>query len=239
MFNEVRAAFDGPCHAFMHSRPISKLLNGEFTVAHYAQVMRQIFHQARENPQLQALATVQFRGPQREMVAPFLRHAVSEVGHDMLALNDYVACGGEAANFVPSEQPHPATQALTGFAYYQICQRNVLGYLGYLFFLEFLPTSQGQMLITKLSQVGVPANAFTFLTDHVTVDVGHNKAMEKYCAALIRTTNDFDAVLYSMRATGHLYSRLLEGAMEMAEMPTPWGVAHEETAKRPPLDSNN
>lgn len=123
----------------MASDVIGRLIRGELGTAHYAQLMRQIFHQARENPQLQALATIRFRGSRRNAIAGFYRHAVSEIGHDELALSDYAVCGGAAPGRVRIENPHPATSAVTGFSFHQIYNLNPVGYLGYFFFLSFCP----------------------------------------------------------------------------------------------------
>ncbi len=66
---------------------------GDLTKAHYAALLREVYFYTRENPQLQAGATLYFQGQQREMVKDFLRHATSEIGHDQLALNDMAAMG--------------------------------------------------------------------------------------------------------------------------------------------------
>ena len=157
----------------------------------------------------------------------FYRHAVSEIGHDELALADYAACGGDPAP-VRIENPHPATSAVTGFAFHQIYNMNPVGYLGYLFFLEFLPTSVGKGMMAKLREVGVPDNAFTFLQDHVTVDVGHNKAMERYCELAVLDNSDLESAIYALRATGYLYTRMLEAAASYVDAPFDFGVASEE-----------
>ena len=233
-FTTLHRAFEIERDKFMRSGVIARLARGEIRVDHYAQLMRQIYHQARENPQLQALATVRLRGPQREMVAPFYRHAASEVGHDELALADYMACGGQVQT-VRIENPHPATSAVVAFAFHQVYNLNPVGYLGYLFFLEFLPTSVGNGLIERLRAVGVPDTAFKFLSDHVTIDQGHNRAMEKYCAALLTRQADLDAALYALRATAMLYTRMVESAVAMADEPLDFGLSPDERAAHAPL----
>ena len=120
---------------------------GELNTAHYAALMREIYFHTRENPQIQALATVYFRGSQRTMVKPFLRHAISEVGHDQLALKDIKALGYDVTT-IPTEQPLPATTAITAFPFYQITNLNPVGYLGYL---PFGPASGEARLRTKPS----------------------------------------------------------------------------------------
>lgn len=59
----------------------------------YASIMHETYHYTKEDPQLQALASVYFRGDDRKFVLQFLKHAASEVGHDEMALHDAVQLG--------------------------------------------------------------------------------------------------------------------------------------------------
>ena len=215
---QIQERFKMTLGTFMDSPAITSLMEGRFTVDHYKSVLRQIFHHTRENPQLQASATVYFRGHQREVIQSFYRHATSEIGHDQLALNDYRTLGGDASS-VPYENPLPATLALLGYGFYEICNRNPLGYLGYLFFLEFTPTTAGSGLMDALRAAGVPDRAMTFLKDHTVVDVGHNKLMEGYLADLVRHDWEADVVVAAMHATGNLYARMLDEAVAFADAP--------------------
>jgi len=227
LFDQIKCAFVGVADRFNHSIPAIRLGNGQLEVKHYQSLLRQIFHQARENPQIQALATVYFRGYQREAIQAFYRHAVSEIGHDQLALNDLAATGVNVEK-IPYENPLPATSAVTAFAFYQIYNRNPVGYLGYLFFLEFLPTSQGTTYIDLFKKIGVPAKAFTFLTDHTIVDQGHNKAMERYCDQLVRDASDLESVIYALRTTGYLYEKMVDAAFQWADDPFDYGTSSAE-----------
>jgi hypothetical protein len=206
------------------------------TVDHYKAYLRQTYHYTRDNPQIQALATVYFRGEDRSLVKMFYKHAISEIGHDEMALNDLAAMGEDVTN-IRRENPLPSTVALNAFIFYQIYNRNPIGYLGYLFFLEFLPTASGPAYMRMLEKAGVPRSAMTFLHEHATVDEHHNKLMEHYAAALIRNDADRDAVIYAMRATGNLYAAMLLGAFEHVDNPVDWGICHEEAYRIVPLTS--
>ena len=148
-----------------------RLRAGDLTQRHYATLMRETYYYTRENPQIQAAATAFFRGEQRTLVKPFLRHAASEVGHDRLALNDARHLGLDVDG-APSARPLPTTIALTAFAYYQIYGGNPIGYLGYLYFLEFMPVTCGADYMRTLQAIDVPASAMSFLADHTAIDVG-------------------------------------------------------------------
>lgn len=199
------------------------LTKGSIGVQHYCGILRQIFHHTRENPQIQALASVYFRGNQREVVKSFFQHAASEIGHDQLALNDLKALG-QNVDQIPFENPLPATTALLSFPFFQITQKNPVGYLGYLFFLEYTPTTAGAMYIQKLLDIGIPTEAMTFLQDHTTIDVSHNRLMERYVEELVVTKCDLEAVSYAIQVTGELYGRMLDGAMKQEDSKVQYGI---------------
>jgi hypothetical protein len=145
--------------------PAVRLLHsGQVTRAHYSAILREIYHYSKEDPQIQALAAVHLRGDDRGLVRMFLKHAVSEVGQDQMALQDLVALG-EDISFIPDSNPQPATIALTSYPFYQISYQNPIGYLGYLYFLEFMPTQAGAGYRAALSRAGIPDNAMTFSTN--------------------------------------------------------------------------
>ncbi len=215
-FDQLRESWGKVEATFMSSRPIVRLVRGQIGIAHYAAYLRETYFYTRENPQIQAVATAWFRGSDREMVKPFLRHALSEVGHDRLALDDMAALGQDIST-VTDGQPLPDTASLIGFPYYAMQYRSPISYLGYLFFLEFLPTSRGHEIAAGLAQVGVPAAAMSFLAEHRTADVHHNRLMQQYADAMLRTPSAVNEVIYCMQVTGKLYARMIEGAFEAAD----------------------
>lgn len=124
---------------------------------------------------------------------------------------------GADVTFIAREFPLPTTVGLTSFPYWAVQFLNPVSYLGYLYFLEGLPTSAGNSLATSLQQVGVPEGAMTFLAEHATVDVAHIKLMERYVDTLVRTERDLFDVSYAMRTTAKLYELMVAGAFEAAD----------------------
>lgn len=214
MYN-VDQAFDQIKADFLASQPLQMLASGALSLEHYKSILREIYYYSREDPQIQALATVYFRGRDREQVKPFLRHAISEVGHDELALNDLRVLGEDVDN-LPFQSPLATTMGLISYPFYQINYQNPVGYLGYLYFLEHLPTSSGDSIGGALAASGVPEEAMTFLNEHFTVDIGHNQLMRTYVQELVKSEADRDAVIQGMRVTGVLYAAMLQGAIESA-----------------------
>jgi pyrroloquinoline quinone (PQQ) biosynthesis protein C len=219
--------------SFAKSEAFAILASGRISAAQYAAVLRQIFHQTRENPQLQALVTTRFRGEQRELIKTFYRHASSEIGHDQLALAD-IAALGFATTDIPNERPLPATFALLATAFHTIEHHDPVAYLGYLFHLEYTPVQLGAAYMEALERAGIPRSAMTFIEEHAAVDVSHCKLIEQYCETLIRTPEQLEAVLYMQRLTAELYARMLDEAIDSADRweelshPNPEEVRHRE-----------
>ena len=228
--NIIKAEFAKVLQVFEASPAMQRILRGNMTIEHYKSYLQQTYHYTKDNPQIQALATVYFRGNDREYVRMFYKHAISEIGHDELALSDLKTLG-ENIDQVRIENPLPATVALNAFVYYQIYNRNPIGYLGYLFFLEFLPTGSGAAYMQLLEKAGVPKSAMGFLLEHTNVDVYHNRLMEKYIEGLVKTEADLQAIIYSMRGTGELYASMLHAAFMQAEKPVAWGIDSQEAAR--------
>ena len=227
---EIKDAFATAMAAFAVSPAMLALTEGRVTLAQYKSVLREIYHYAKEDPQIQALATVYFRGEDRDTVKMFLKHAVSEIGHDRMALADLAALGEDVSR-IPLSNPLPATMALTSFPFYQIQYANPVGYLGYLYFLEHMPTAAGAAYANALAAAGVPTTAMTFLHEHTIVDVAHNKLMEEYVSRLVRTVADVAAVTYALTVTAELYASMLAGAIERADASLDTAVRYEEAQR--------
>jgi pyrroloquinoline quinone (PQQ) biosynthesis protein C len=216
--------------SFAASRVMTMLAQGKVTADHYKAALREIYHYSKEDPQIQALAAVYFRGEDRASVKMFLKHATSEIGHDLMALEDLKVLGEDVSQ-IPFTNPLPSTIALTAFPFYQIQYQNPIGYLGYLYFLEYMPTQAGAGYFAALKAAGVPDRAMTFLHEHMTVDVAHNNLMQEYLRRLVRTEADLSAVVYATKVTGYLYGEMLWGAMNSVEHPLQMGMNWQESVR--------
>jgi pyrroloquinoline quinone (PQQ) biosynthesis protein C len=221
-------AFVSASRQFQRCSVIVKLQAGTLSIEDYKSILREVYFYTREDPQLQAAAAIAFRGRSRGLVKTFFGHAMSEIGHDQLALNDLKFLG-EPTDSISKEYPLPATTAMTAFAFYTIQHRNPIGYLGYLYFLEFMPTSQGMQFATALERMGVPGQAMSFLKEHTTADIGHNRMMEQYIQRLVVDEFDASAVIYAMHATAFYYAQMLDAAIERCATAVMFGADPLET----------
>lgn len=194
----------------------SRLLNGELDVRHYKGFLLETYHHAGLNPQIQAFATLYFKTNHRNLFERFYKHAISEIGHDMLAMNDLKALGEDVAK-LQLGRPQPETIAFNAYVIHQIQFNNPLCYLGYLFHLEFLPTQNGPGYAAAIGGMGVPPEALSFLQEHSTIDIGHNKLMETYIRDLVRSEEDFNLVINAALDSCRLHQLMLEAAMANGE----------------------
>ena len=207
----VKKEFDKILTELLNDPVYKKILSGDINKKFYINFIVQSGLLAGHNPQIQAYATMHFKGSQKELVKGFLKHAASECGHDQLAYNDAVTCGLTSYD-VKTIKPYYETTSLTALPLYMIQFVNPVAYLGYLFYLEFLPTAIGLDVMPVLQKIGVPQDALTFIHDHATIDVGHNKLMVDYVEKLIVTEQDYTDVLYTMRTTAYLHTLMIKRA---------------------------
>lgn len=200
-----------------NSQPwMKRLLTGEMDVSHYLGFLLETYHNTGYNPQLQAYASMYILNNPRSIVKKFYQHAISEIGHDLLALSDLKNLG-VPEEFVLNTKPLPMTTAFFASAVWGIQRKGPLYYLGYLFHLEFSPTDSGMKHVEMLKQKGIPDNAVTFLEEHATVDIGHNKLMELYVAELVKTPEDFEIIKEALTVCVDLHTKMLCSAFENGE----------------------
>jgi len=146
---------------------------GEVSLAAYIAFLTEAYHHVRHTTPL--LMSCGGRLPARY---EWLRTAVAEyieeeVGHQEWILGDIKACGGDAAA-VRDGTPRPATELMVAYAYDTIARVNPVGFFGMVLVLEgtsvALATHAGHAIQQSL---GLGPDAFSYLTSHGSLDVGH------------------------------------------------------------------
>lgn len=195
----------------------SKLVaTGEVKVWHYKGFLREIYHNVFYNSQTQAWVGMYISGEHRDFLRSWYQHARSEIGHDLLALNDLVFLGEDRDKVIRSK-PNPSTTAFTSVPFFQAMLKNPVGYLGHLFHLEFMPSQHGHNYIEMLERAGIPREGMTFIEEHAHVDPSHNKLMMKYIEELVKTDDDLKSVISCAQDASYLYGRMIEDAFDAGE----------------------
>lgn len=215
-FDKLKSEWEKSFEKMNQTPWFKRVAKGDLQLKHYKAYLRETYFHAGRNPQIQVISTATFSNEQRALTRKVFQHAMSEISHDLLALNDLKALGHDVSK-IPNERPLPDTIALVAFPLYVINYLNPVGYLGYLFHLEFLPTLNGPKYMEMLSNLGVPETAMTFIQEHSTVDQHHVKLMDNYLEELVKTDADMDFVIYCAQTTCHLHGQMISGAFQAVE----------------------
>lgn len=112
----------------------------------------------------------------REAVAEYIEE---EIGHQEWILNDIQACGSDPER-VRRGQPGLATEIMVAYAYDAIARINPVALFGMVLVLEGtsvqVATHAGEALQRSL---GLGKEAFTYLSSHGSLDVGHTEFYAK------------------------------------------------------------
>ena len=152
---------------------IRDCLAGRVTREQYVAFLTEAYHHVKHTvPLLMACGSrlSESHGWLRSAIAEYIDE---ERGHEEWILNDIAACGGDA-EAVRRGAPAPATELMVAYVYDFIARRNPIGFFGMVHVLEGTSTA----LATNAAEVirgalGLPPEAFTYLTSHGTLDQEH------------------------------------------------------------------
>ena len=202
---------------YLFSSPlIQAALRGEVQRHSYIAFLAQAFHHVRHTvPLLMAC------GPRLDSDHEWVREAKAEyieeeIGHQEWILNDIRACGGDA-EAVRHSTPALATELMVSTMYDRINRLNPMSMLGMVFVLEGTSIALATQAAGSLKEgLGLPPQAFSYLTSHGSLDLEHMKFFEQL---VNRIDNDADrtAVLHTAKVIYRLYAdmfRSLPGSVE-------------------------
>jgi pyrroloquinoline quinone (PQQ) biosynthesis protein C len=147
--------------------------DGRITLQTYTAFLVQAYHHVRHTvPLLMACGS---RLPARQ---EWLREAIAayiteETGHQEWILNDIRACGTDPET-VRCGKPHASTELMVAYAYDSITRGNPVGFFGMVYVLEGTSIALATQAADAIRQsLQLPAQAFSYLTSHGALDIGH------------------------------------------------------------------
>lgn len=172
-YDELLQATEGERNELLNLSLIRAGAAGQVSKEAYIAFLAEAYHHVRHTtPLLMACGS---RLPAhyewlREAVAEYIEE---EVGHQEWILNDIKACGGDA-EAVRYGRPGIGAEIMVAYAYDMIARVNPIGFFGMVLVLEGtsveVATRAGDALKTSLK---LGNEAFTYLTSHGALDVGH------------------------------------------------------------------
>ena len=202
--------------AFDAEPPMKRLLAGDITLDHYRSFLKQNYYALRERATQFSLAAARLRaGP---AVTKLLhKNAVQEIGHELLALKDYEALGGDPTT-VPDEDPLPETLALIAYVHYQVTHLNPVGYLGCVAFADYMPViSSPEKYHEALKRIGLPEGASNLHKDRELLMPRHAVVIATYAEELVEAERDVKAVTFGMRNMATLTANMIGAAFDAVD----------------------
>ncbi|MGB5472022.1 MAG: iron-containing redox enzyme family protein [Gammaproteobacteria bacterium] len=148
-------------------------------------------------------------GSRLPMEKEWLREAIGdyieeETGHQEWILNDIRACGADPEQYRHG-MPHPETELMVAYAYDTINRGNPVGFFGMVLVLEGtsiqLATGAAGAIAAALD---LPKNAFSYLSSHGSLDIGHMEFFESLMNRL-DDSDDRQAVIHMANMMYRLY----------------------------------
>lgn len=163
----VRARLD-----FLTIPQLQAGLAGNIDRGAYLDYLAQAYHHVRHTVPLmiEARARLDHRP---DLVAALDEYVEEETGHEEWILADIAAAGGDA-EAVRRSQGAPATRAMVEHAYATIRGGNPAAFFGMVYVLESVSVALAQRGAGAVAaQLGLPPEAFTYLTSHGALDQEH------------------------------------------------------------------
>ena len=165
---------------YLLSAPIiAQVMAGTVSPASYVAFLGQAYHHVKHTvPLLMACGA---RLPER---LEWLREAIAEYieeeyGHQEWILNDIRACGADA-DAVRVETPNLPTELMVSYVYDQINRCNPVSFFGMVNVLEGTSIALATQAAGIIKgELGLPPQAFSYLTSHGSLDIEHIAFYEK------------------------------------------------------------
>lgn len=218
-FHRLLAETEPERNAFLAIPQLQRGAAGEIPLASYIAFLTQAYHHVKHTVPLLMLCGA--RLPER---LEWLRVAVGEyieeeMGHQEWILDDLRACGADA-EAVRRGRPAPETELMVAYAYDTVQRVNPVGFFGMVLVLEGtsirLATDAAGAIRNAL---GLPENAFRYLTSHGALDVGHMDFYERLVNRL-EEPGDQHAVIHTARMMYRLYGDIFRSLPLESAAPT-------------------
>lgn len=163
--------------AFLATPQVRAGLAGDISLTTYVDYLTQAYHHVSHTVPL--LKTTRARLLHRpDLVAAIDEYIAEETGHEEWILSDIAACGGNAQSARDSA-PHSATRAMVDHAYTRIREGNPASFFGMVYVLESISVALASKGAASVAEkLGLPPEAFSYLTSHGALDQSHMRFFE-------------------------------------------------------------
>lgn len=171
----------------------------------------EVYNTVKHSPITQALVVQHLTKPNTKVLrymAYCLRHALEEVGHEQMALNDLRSIGVDISN---ETWPAPtiATEAFTAYVYRLATTGNPYQRLGYSYWAENCYAYFAPIAMAIVQNMRLEAKNLTFFVQHGEIDARHGEEVRRIIAEVASTSDDRAAIENALRGTIRLQGEML------------------------------
>ncbi|WP_404478735.1 AMP-binding protein [Novosphingobium sp. BL-52-GroH] len=171
-FDELEAATFRDRLSFLTIPQVRAGLDGTISRRAYIDYLEQAFHHVRHTVPLMQAARAQLLD-RPELVAALDDYIEEETGHEEWILADIAAAGGDA-DAARTSEPHPSTRMMVSHAFARIADGDPVAFFGMVYVLESISVALAQRGASAVAmRLGLPPEAFTYLTSHGALDQDH------------------------------------------------------------------
>lgn len=216
-FDQLKRDTDAQRQEMFAIPVIQDALRGEVVTAQYIAFLTQAYHHVRHTVPLLMACGSRLDSRHEWLRAAIAEYIEEEVGHQEWVLSDIAACGGDA-EAVRASRPHASTELMVAYAYHQVDRGNPVGFFGMVHVLEGTSTALATHAAeTMRSALALPPEAFSYLSSHGSLDVGHVAFFEGLMNRLDDAA-DRDAVVHMARMMYGLYGNVFRSLPRGAEL---------------------
>jgi pyrroloquinoline quinone (PQQ) biosynthesis protein C len=186
---------------------IQAALKGDVSIEQYVDYLTEAYHHVKHTLPLLMACGANVSIEQEWLRVAMAGYIAEEIGHQEWILSDIDAAGGNA-NKVRAGQPGLHTDIMVAYAYDTIARKNPVGFLGMVYVLEHTSTELATGAADTLkANLGLPAEAFSYLTSHGTLDLEHIAFYEKLVNQLDQKEDQI-AVIANAKVFYYLYGNI-------------------------------
>ncbi len=177
-FQQLQTATENERQVLFAAPIIQSALKGEIIKEQYVAFLVQAFHHVKHTVPLLMACGSKLTDEHNWLRTAIAEYIEEEIGHEEWILSDIAACGGDAEK-IRHSRPHVTTEMMVAYAYHQIDRGNPIGFFGMVHVLEGTSISIATNAAGAIQKsLDLPANAFSYLNSHGSLDLEHVKFFE-------------------------------------------------------------
>ncbi len=208
-FDELQHSTAAERAHLLSAPAIVECLGGRVTRTRYVGFLRQAYHHVKHTVPLLMACGSRLGEERAALRGAIAQYIAEEIGHEEWILGDLRACGDDA-EAARRAAPAPATELMVAYVYDYIARIHPAGFLGMVHVLEGTSSALATRAADSIARaLKLPAQAFTYLTSHGSLDQAHVQFFERTVNAL--HAQDREHVTHVARTVYRLYGDIFRG----------------------------